>query len=168
MFLSRSSISSGRASLLTDDIEAGFERNDKCGAVFIDLSAAYDTVWHRGLKLKLNNVIPDKSLVNFSMTLIASRSFIMHVGADRSKQRFMKNGVPQGSVLAPLLFNLYTSDLPKTQSKKYIYADDIGGNIRSHRTISIRGPRHYEPLLQQFETKDKHWENCVYQLPLST
>ena len=96
-----------------------------CGAVFIDLSAAYDTVWHRGLKLKLNNVIPDKSLVNFIMTMIASCSFIMHVGTDRSKQRFLKNGVPQGSVLAPLLFNLYTSDLPKTQSKKYIYADDI-------------------------------------------
>ena len=157
--------------LLTDDIEAGFERNDKCGTVFIDLSAAYDTVWHRGLKL--NNVIPDKSLVNFIMTMIASRSFIMHVGADRSKQRLLKNGVPQGSVLAPLLFNLYTSDLPKTQSKKYIYADDIslydiGENIRSHRTISIRGPRQYEPLLQQLETKDKHWENCVYQLPPST
>ena len=49
----------------------------------------------------------------------------MHVEADRSKQRFLKNGVPQGSVLAPLLFNLNTSDLPKTQSKTYIYADDI-------------------------------------------
>ena len=61
--------------LLIDDIEAGFERNDECGAVFIDLSAAYDTVWHRGLTLKLNNVIPDKSLVNFIMTMIASRSF---------------------------------------------------------------------------------------------
>ena len=91
----------------------------------IDISAAYDTGWHRGLKLKLNNVIPDKSLVNFIMTMIASRSFIMHVGADKSKQRFLKNGVPQGSVLAPLLLNLYTSDLPKTQSKKYIYAGDI-------------------------------------------
>ena len=38
-----------QVNLLTDDIEAGFERNDKCGAVFIDLSAAYDTVWHSGL-----------------------------------------------------------------------------------------------------------------------
>ena len=67
--------------LLTDDIEAGFERNDKCGAVFIDLSTAYDTVSYRGLKLKLNNVISDKSPVNFIMTMIASRSFIMQCGA---------------------------------------------------------------------------------------
>ena len=63
-----------QVTLLTDDIEAGFERNDTCGAVIIDLSAAYDTFWHRGLKLKLNNVIPDKSLVNFIMTMIASRA----------------------------------------------------------------------------------------------
>ena len=83
-----------QVTLLIDDIEARFERNDKCGAVLIDLSAAYDSVWHRGLKLKLNNVIPYKSLVNFVMTMIASRGFIMYVGADRSKQRFPKNGVP--------------------------------------------------------------------------
>ena len=49
-----------QVTLLTGDIEAAFERNDKCGALFIDLSAAYDTVCHRGLKLKLNNVIPVK------------------------------------------------------------------------------------------------------------
>ena len=104
-----------QVTLLTGHIEAGFERNYKCGALFIDLSAAYDTVC----------VIPVKSLVNFIKIIIASRSFIMHVGADRSKQIFLKNGVPQSSVLAPLLFNLYTSYLPKTQSKKYIYADDI-------------------------------------------
>ena len=143
-----------QVTLLTDDIEAGFERNDKCGAVFIDLSAAYDTVWHRGLKLKLNNVIPDKSLVNFIMTLIASRSFIMHVGADRSKQRFLENGVPQGSVLAPLLFNLYTSDLPKTQSKKYIYADDIALMI-SGKTF---GPIE-QSLSEDLDTMSRYFNN---------
>ena len=39
--------------LLVNDIESAFQENKKAGAVFIDLSSAYDTVWHRGLLLKL-------------------------------------------------------------------------------------------------------------------
>ena len=39
--------------------------------------------------------------------------------------RRMKNGVPQGSVLSPMLFNIYIIDLPETTSRKYGYADDL-------------------------------------------
>lgn len=52
--------------------------------------------------------------------------FITVVIDDRKgKQKTLSNVLPQGSVLAPLLFNLYTSDLPNTNSNKFIYADDI-------------------------------------------
>ena len=47
------------------------------------------------------------------------------MGSHESSWRHQINGLPQGSVLAPTLFNLYTNDLPKTESRKFIYADDI-------------------------------------------
>jgi len=47
------------------------------------------------------------------------------MGNDISAWRSQRNGLPQGSVLAPILFNLYSDDLPVTRGRKFIYADDI-------------------------------------------
>lgn len=58
--------------------------------------------------------------------MLSTRQSVTHLNNDtKSKKRTLNNGLPQGSVLAPLLFNLYISDLPKTASKQFIYADDI-------------------------------------------
>ena len=55
----------------------------------------------------------------------------MHTSdGQRSKLRSMKNGVPQGSVLSPMLFNIYIGDLPETTSRKYGYADDLAILLR--------------------------------------
>ena len=55
--------------LLTQNIEDSFEAKKKAGAVFINLTAAYDTVWHRGLTCKLLRLLPDKHMVKMIMEL---------------------------------------------------------------------------------------------------
>ena len=108
-----------------DQIEAAFENKKKCGAVFIDLSSAYDTVWHRGLILKLHQVLQDRQMVQVITEIISNRCFRVLSDDRSSRTRNLKNGVPQGSVLAPALFNLYIADMPNTSSSKYAYADDL-------------------------------------------
>ena len=112
--------------LLTQNIEDSFEARKKAGAVFINLTAAYDIVWHRGLTCKLLRLLPDKHMVKMIMELVRNRSFTLSThDSKQSRLRRLKNGVPQGLVLAPFLFNIYTYDLPSTISRKFAYADDL-------------------------------------------
>ena len=92
----------------------------------MDLTATYDTVRHRGLTCKLLRLIPDRHLVQMIMELVQNRSFTLTTGNEKqSRLRRLKNSDPQGFVLAPLLFNIYVSDLPPTTSSKFAYADDL-------------------------------------------
>jgi len=98
----------------------------QAGAVFVDLTAAYDTVWHRGLTCKLLRFLLDRHIVRVIMEMVGNRSFTLTTGNNkRSRLRHLKNGFPQGSVLAPLLFNIYTSDLPIILSRKYVNTNDL-------------------------------------------
>ena len=112
--------------MFTQNIENSFEAKKKVGAVFFDLTAAYDTVCHRDLTCKLLRLVPDKHMVQMIMELVRNRGFTLTTGDNKlSRLRRLKNGLPQGSVLAPLLFNIYVCDLLSITSKKLAYADDL-------------------------------------------
>ena len=104
---------------LTSYIESGFQKKLKSGAVLIDLSVAYDTVM-----MKLSKAIKCRTTIRLIASLISQRNFRVFLGNQVSRKSILKNGLPQGSVLAPSFFNLYISDLPPTESLKFGYADD--------------------------------------------
>ena len=90
---------------LINDITTAFQRKGKFDAGFIDLTDAHDTVWYRGLYLKLLKTLADVSLEKFIILLIQGRSF--HIQWDLQQK---------GSVLAPVFFSIYTADMPHGDS----------------------------------------------------
>ena len=112
---------------LTQYIEDGFEKGLVTGTVFVDLSAAYDTVNHRCLLHKIQELTEDIRLTELIGSMLENRFFFVELGVKKSRWRKLKNGLPQGSVLAPLLFNIYTNDQPRGEdTARFIYADDLG------------------------------------------
>ncbi|CAG9114277.1 unnamed protein product [Plutella xylostella] len=109
---------------LAQYIEDGFEQGLVTGVVFVDLSAAYDTVNIGRLLGKVQSLTKDNDFVRFLGEMLQNRRFQVSLYAKKSRWRIQKNGLPQGSVLAPILFNIYTNDQPQDLSS-FLYADDL-------------------------------------------
>ena len=68
-----------QVTLMTNNIKHFFDKKKKVGAVFVDISSAYDTVWHRRLTFKLLKTIPNKNIVKMIVEMISQRYFVLHL-----------------------------------------------------------------------------------------
>jgi hypothetical protein len=79
----------------------------------LDIKQAFDKVWHRGLLYKIKLNLPSEYYLIF-MSYLSDRHFQIKHGEAYSTINQINSGVPQGSVFGPLLYLLYTPDIPIT------------------------------------------------------
>ena len=110
---------------LTNKITEALDKKQDVCLVFLDITKAFDKVWHRGLLFKLRQLgLSDTVLKWFSSYLFERRQQVIVDGVS-SSEMFLTAGVPQGSILGPLLFLIYINDLVEhLQCDPHLFADD--------------------------------------------
>ena len=94
-------------------------------AVFLDISKAFDKVWHEGLIFKLMSYGISEGLLNLIISYLSNRKQRVVLNRKCSEWSLIRAGVPQGSVLGPLFFLVYINDLVENvSSDPRLFADD--------------------------------------------
>ena len=115
------------------------DRGDINSAVFLDIKKAFGTIDHRILVNKLSQYGVCDDSVKFFESYISERVQCCSVNGCTSTLRHMKYGVPQGSILGPLLFIIYMNDLPNVvkNGKICMYADDTNLSTKVNKVSDI-------------------------------
>ena len=148
----------------TNDVQQKLSENKAVILVQLDLSAAFDTVDHAVLLDLLHHKFGiSGTVLKWLTSYLNGRSFSVKIGSVNGRTVLLIYGVPQGSILGPLLFILYTSDLPAIALKSDVdfqsYADD------SHLFASFDPESEYEDTMDRVNKclKDiERWMKSVF------
>ena len=98
--------------------------NDTC-LVFLDVSKAFDKVWHEGSLFKIKQMGITGSLLDWLQSYISERHQKVMLNGMESNMCYLESGVPQGSILGPLLFLIFVDDIvDEMECIVNLFADD--------------------------------------------
>ena len=137
-----------------NEIHKAFEdpKSLEVRAVFLDISKAFDKVWHDGLILKLEQNGISGSLLKLFENYLHNRKQRVVLNGFYSDYSLIESGVPQGSVLDPLLFLIYINDLERNiRSNIKFFADDtVLFSIVKDPVISANDLNHDLDMINQW------------------
>ena len=110
---------------ITHEIHKYFDEDKEVRAVFLDISRAFDRVWHEGLIFKLKQIGIQGEALNIIKNFLSDREQRVTIDGQSSDWTQISAGVPQGSILGPLLFLIFINDITEVVSSDIrIFADD--------------------------------------------
>ena len=110
---------------IMNDWTCAIENSNSSDCIYLDYQKAFDTVPHKRLISKLYAYNIDEKIINWIKYYLSERKQYVEINGQKSEWQKVTSGIPQGSVLGPLLFLIYINDLPDgITSTIYMYADD--------------------------------------------
>jgi hypothetical protein len=126
-----------------------------CSAAFIGVSEAFDKVWHTGRFYKLKRAFPHPAYTLLK-SYLTNRTFQVRYQEEYTPLYNIQSGVPQGGILGPILYLIYTADMPETEhTLTATYADDTA-ILASHQN-PITASANLQQHLNQFGKWLKQW-----------
>ena len=110
------------------------------GVVFIDLTKAFDTIDHEIILRKMSYLGVDQAAIKWFSSYLSGRTQRCNVSGKLSSARTLSCGVPQGSILGPLLFLIYINDLPNSLrgAVPRMFADDTNLTLSAKTLTELK------------------------------
>lgn len=143
---------------LTDFVTKNMDEKLYVGCLFLDLQKAFDCVDYEILQFKLNKLNFNSPQLNFFDSYLTNRKQRVKIGDTLSESKTIVKGVPQGSILGPLLFKIYIDDIARLKLKGLIqlYADDAVLKYAERDEESLKASiMHDLPIIEEWLKKNR-------------